>query len=121
MEKIICPICGHDMTDKSIGYAIEVLCPNCGNGWVAYDDQEKDALYSDKTLYELFIDKKTVDMSKLKSISNITSLTMVALKKAISNGDIILEMRAHDIKPILIKLKEIDCDFHTVPEFKHKY
>lgn len=119
MNKIICPNCGNDMIDKSVGDAINVVCPHCGNGWVAYDDREKEAIYSDKCEYQLFIDESSIDSSKLKILSNVVGTTMLNLKKAISLGESVLSMRAHEIKPILKELKKNGFAFRTVPEFKH--
>lgn len=120
MEKIICPNCGHEMLDKSVGGAVDVICPYCGNGWAAYEDQEKNALYSDGNKYQLFVDLTNPSVADLRFISEVIGMTMLNAKKLLDSKSALFFGKAYEVKPLLSRLKKAGYEFYTVPEFQHK-
>ena len=119
-ETIFCPKCGHKMLDKSVGCAVEVICPHCGNGWVAYEDQEKNALYSDDNSYQLFVDLIKPTALDLKALTEIVGSTALNVKKSLDQGECLATDKAYSLKPLLAKLRNAGYAFHIIPEYNHK-
>lgn len=119
-ETIFCPKCGHKMLDKSVGGAVEVICPHCGNGWVAYEDQKKNALYSDDNSYQLFVDLIKPTPLDLKALAEIVGSTALNVKKSLDRGEFLAADKAYVLKPLLAKLRNAGYAFHTIPEYNHK-
>lgn len=119
-ETIFCPKCGHKMLDKSVGGAVEVICPHCGNGWVAYEDQEKNALYSDDNSYQLFVDLIKPTPLDLKALAEIVGSTALNVKKCLDQGECLATDKAYVLKPLLAKLQNTGYAFHTIPDFTYK-
>ena len=119
-ETIFCTKCGHNMRDKSVGGAVEVICPHCGNGWVAYEDQEKNALYSDDNSYQLFVDLIKPTALDLKALAEIVGSTALNVKKSLDQGECLATDKAYSLKPLLAKLRNAGYAFHIIPEYNHK-
>ena len=117
-EKMICEKCGNEMNVVKQELSCSYICPKCNWGWAT---SCIDPIKADNILYSVSIEKTDIsDMGAVKVISKAKNCNFLEAKAFLSQGGIVLQALAPEIKAVCEKLTNLGINYTITPEFPYE-
>ena len=115
---MICEKCGSEMNVVKQELSCSCICPKCNWGW---GTSCIDPIKADNTLYSVSIEKTDIaDMRTVKAISAAKNCNFLEAKAFLSQGGIVLQDLAPEIKTVCEELTNSGISYTITPEFPYE-
>ena len=117
-EKMICEKCRNELNVVKQELSCSCICPNCNGGWATSSIAP---IKADTVLYSVIIEKTDIsDMGAVKAISKAKNCNSLEAKAFLSQGGIVLQALAPEIKTVCEKLTNSGINYTITPEFPYE-
>ena len=115
---MICEKCGNEMNVVKQELSCSCICPKCNWGWATSCIAP---IKADNVLYSVSIEKTDIsDMLAIKAISKSKNCNFLEAKAFLSQGGIVLQALAPEIKTVCEKLTNSGTNYTITPEFPYE-
>ena len=115
---MICEKCGNELNVGKQELSCSCICPNCHGGWATSCIAP---IKADNVLYSVIIEKTDIsDMGAVKAISKAKNCNFLEAKAFLSQGGIVLQALAPEIKAVSEKLTNSGINYTITPEFPYE-
>ena len=115
---MICEKCGSEMNVIKQELSCSCICPKCNWGWAT---SCIDLIKTDNVLYSVSIEQTDIsDVRAIKAISKAKNCNFLEAKAFLSQGGIVLQALAPEIKTVCEKLTNSGINYTITPEFPYE-
>ena len=110
-----CPKCGSILSEIIKMNSREYRCSKCNYGVSAFVTEPID---EDETIYKMEVLPQDSNISQVQLISKQGNINLLAAKKILNDGGILIEGEAKKIYDIRNNLDSLNIKYSIIPEFK---
>ena len=115
---MICEKCGNEMNVVKQELSCSCICPKCNFGWATSCIAP---IHADNVLYSVSIEKTDIsNLSAIKAISKAKNCNFLEAKAFLSQGGIVLQALAPEIKTVCEEFSNSGINYTIVPDFPYE-